>query len=140
MATTGRYPAFPERRSGYCGGVLIYDGDCAFCARSLGLARRLGATEPAQPWQALDLDAYDLTEADVTEAAWFIAEGVRARGHEAVARMLQSSTHASVRLVGRVVGSRLLRPIASRAYAWVAAHRHELPGGTAACAIDKGAA
>jgi predicted DCC family thiol-disulfide oxidoreductase YuxK len=120
--------------------VLIYDGDCAFCARSLGWARRLGATAPAEPWQALNLDAYDLTEADVTEAAWFIAEGVRARGHEAVAEMLMSSNHLLVRAAGRIVRSRLLRPLTSRAYAWVAGHRHQLPGGTAACSIDKGAA
>lgn len=113
--------------------MLIYDGDCAFCAKSLGWARKLGANAPAQPWQALDLAAYDLTEADVTEAAWFITDGVRARGHEAVAEMLMTSSHALVRLAGRLIGSRALRPLARRAYAWVAAHRHELPGGTAAC-------
>lgn len=119
--------------------MLIYDGDCAFCARSLGWARRLGATTPAQPWQFLDLNAYGLTETDVIDAAWFIADGVRARGHEAIAETLRTSTHAWVRALGRIVGSRAVRPVASRAYAWVAAHRHQLPGGTAACATKDAA-
>jgi predicted DCC family thiol-disulfide oxidoreductase YuxK len=116
--------------------VLIYDGDCAFCARSLGWARKLGATAPAQPWQMVDLAGYGLTEDDVSEAAWFIADGVRARGHEAIAEMLASSRHRVVRIAGALIGSRILRPFSSRAYAWVAAHRHQLPGGTAACSIQ----
>ena len=79
--------------------MLIYDGDCAFCVRSLGWARRLGATVEAQPWQSLDVGAYGLTEQDVTEAAWFITDDVRARGHEAIAETLKTSSDVSVRYI-----------------------------------------
>jgi predicted DCC family thiol-disulfide oxidoreductase YuxK len=115
--------------------LLVYDGDCGFCTRSLGWARALGATTPAQPWQALDLPTLGLAESDVTEAAWYLDGAVRLRGHEAIAAMLRSSTHLPVRLLGRLVGSRVLRPVGLRAYAWIAAHRYQLPGGTAACRV-----
>lgn len=117
--------------------MLIYDGDCAFCTRSVGWAQRLGATCPFRPSVAVDLEALGLTPADVDEAAWFVgSQGRLFRGHEAVAQALRTSRYLPVRLLGRITGARLLRPVGARAYAWVADHRHRLPGGTAACRID----
>lgn len=116
-------------------GILVYDGDCGFCMRSLGWARRLGATCPAQPWQALDLAALGLSQDDVVEAAWYVDGSRRWRGHEAIARTLMSSRHGVVRMLGRVVGSRVLRPVGTRVYAWVAHNRYRLPGSSEACAL-----
>jgi predicted DCC family thiol-disulfide oxidoreductase YuxK len=115
-------------------GLLVYDGDCGFCVRSLGWLRRLGGRCAAAPWQALDLAALDLTVEDVTEAAWYVEGERRWRGHEAVGRALESSTHRWARQLGRAVRSRALRPLAASAYSWVARHRGRLPGGAAACA------
>jgi predicted DCC family thiol-disulfide oxidoreductase YuxK len=107
--------------------VLIYDGECGFCRRSLGWARWLGATCAAAPYQQLELTAFGLTEAAAAEAAWFVAPGRRWRGHEAVAMVLRSSRLAPVRGAGRLLGSPLSRPVASRVYDWVAANRSRLP-------------
>lgn len=123
-------------RAAYAGGMLVYDADCGLCVRSLGWARRLGAECDAVAWQEADLDELGLSEQDVVDAAWFVTDHERFRGHEAVALTLQSSRHVPMRLLGRVVGSRLLRPVASRAYAWVAGNRHRLPGSSDACRID----
>jgi predicted DCC family thiol-disulfide oxidoreductase YuxK len=115
--------------------VLIYDGDCGFCQRSLGWARRLGATSPAQTAAETDLAAYGLTADDTLEAAWFVGDGLAYRGHEAIAMLLRSSRWAPVRWAGAAVGSRALRPVASRVYAWVATHRHLMPGDQV-CRVD----
>jgi predicted DCC family thiol-disulfide oxidoreductase YuxK len=114
-------------------GLLIYDGDCGFCRRCLDWGRRLGVEADAVAWQELDLAAHGLTERDAVEAAWFLAGRRRWRGHEAVARALRTSRHAAVRAAGVAVGSRLARPVAGPVYAWVARHRHRLPGGTPVC-------
>ena len=114
-------------------GLLIYDGDCGFCKRSLGWGRKLGVEAPAVAWQELDLAGHGLTEREVSEAAWFLEGEGRWRGHEAVAQALRTSRHAAVRALGVLVGSRIAGPIAAPAYAWVARHRHQLPGGTPVC-------
>ena len=116
--------------------MLVYDGDCGFCRRSLGWLRRLGATCAAQPWQATDLAAVGLTEDLAREAAWFVDGERTFRGHEAIGRALETSRWRGVRLLGRLLRSRALRPVAAPAYAWVAANRHRLPGRTDACRVD----
>jgi predicted DCC family thiol-disulfide oxidoreductase YuxK len=108
-------------------GTLIYDGNCGFCRRSLRQARSLGATCAAEPFQSVDLAACGLTEHEASAAAWYVAADHRWHGHEAVAMVLRSSRHLPVRWLGRAVGSRALRPLASRIYEWVAANRHRLP-------------
>ena len=109
--------------------MLIYDGDCGFCRRSLGWARRLGGRFEAVPAGSVDPVALGLTRQQLTEAAWFVDDDGRLhRGHEAIARVLTTSRWWPVRLAGRLVGSRVLAPLASRAYAWVADHRGRFPG------------
>lgn len=115
--------------------MLIYDGDCGFCVRSIGWARRLGVTCPAQPWQGTDLAAVGLTEAQTTEAAWYVDGSRLFRGHEAIARALRTSRWGVVRLAGRALGSRVVAPVAAPAYAWVARNRGRLPGASDACKI-----
>jgi predicted DCC family thiol-disulfide oxidoreductase YuxK len=116
--------------------VLIYDGDCGFCKRSLGWLIRLGATCDYQAWQRSDLAALGLTELDVTQAAWFVDGDRSWRGHLAIARALRSSRYAPVRLLGRVIGARVLGPVGRPLYRWVADHRHQLPGGSPSCTLD----
>lgn len=52
-------------------------------------------------------------------------------GHEAIAGALSHSRYYPVRLVGRGVGSSVMRPLAKRAYAAVARNRSRLPGSIA---------
>ena len=117
--------------------MLIFDGDCGFCRRSVGWARRLGATCEFRPSYAVDLAALGLTEEDAVAAAWFVGTGGQLfRGHEAVAQVLLGSRWAAVRVAGRLVASRVMWPVAGRVYQWVADHRGRLTGGGPTCSVD----
>ncbi|GAA2482700.1 DUF393 domain-containing protein [Terrabacter carboxydivorans] len=121
--------------------TLVYDADCAFCTRSVELLQRWvdrRARYDVRPWQALDLAAVGLTEQDCDAAAQFVdADGTVRAGHLAIASAL---THGAPgwRPLGHLVEVPGISWLAGRAYRWVAAHRHQLPGGTAACARPLG--
>ncbi len=86
------------------------------------------------PWQQLDLAAYGLTVERCTEEVQFVtADGSVLGGHEAIAGALR---HAAPpwRPLGWVVTAPGIGRLSATVYAWVAAHRYALPGGTAACA------
>ena len=117
--------------------ILVYDGDCGFCSRSVNWLRAvLPAFPRAEPWQAVDLAALGLSRAEVDEAVqWVGPDGYRAAGARAFAALLRYQPHAGLRLLGRVGDARTVRPVVAAAYRWVAAHRYRLPGGTPACAV-----
>jgi predicted DCC family thiol-disulfide oxidoreductase YuxK len=120
--------------------VLVYDADCAFCTRSAQFARRWvdrRGRYAVRPWQQLDLAALGLTPEQCDQAAQFVtATGQVRAGHRAVATAL---THGAPpwRPLGWLLQVPGVSWLAAGAYAWVAAHRHELPGGTAACRVDE---
>jgi predicted DCC family thiol-disulfide oxidoreductase YuxK len=117
--------------------VLVFDGDCGFCTRSAEWVVRLGCDVDIVPWQRFDLAAVGLT-AEEAAAKVRLVDGTRTwAGHEAIGHTLTASRHVAVRLLGRVVLTRVLAPFAARVYAWVSAHRHRLPGGTPACALPR---
>ncbi len=117
--------------------TLLYDQDCGFCARCVSVALRLGCDVRPSAWQAFDLTRIPMTPEVANSAAHLLLAGEVRSGHRAIAGTLRRSRYAAVRAAGRVVDARLLAPIAARGYAWVAAHRHQLPGGTAACALPR---
>jgi predicted DCC family thiol-disulfide oxidoreductase YuxK len=118
--------------------LLIFDGDCAFCTSSVDLLRRVVDRKQryaVEPWQRVDLSVFGLTEHDCLEAAQFVAaDGTVHSGHGAIAQALRHGAPG-----WRPVGWALTLPgidaLARWVYAWIAAHRHELPGGTPACAL-----
>lgn len=118
-------------------GTFLFDRDCGFCQRAVAFARdRLGARSRFRAWQDADLDALGLTPAQTDEAAWLVyPDGRRFRGGDAVAEVLLHGRPLT-RPVGRLMRLPLLRAVNRLAYRLVAANRHRLPGGTAACAID----
>jgi predicted DCC family thiol-disulfide oxidoreductase YuxK len=108
--------------------VLVYDGACGFCRRTVRWARAVGGRFDAVPSSDVDPGPLGLTRADLDAAAWWVErDGTLLRGHDAVARTLRTSRWLPVRLLGRLVGSRAAAPGARRAYAWVAAHRSRFP-------------
>lgn len=112
---------------------LIWDGDCGFCARSLGWMRDLGCTIPARPWQQVpDLAALGLTEAEVGESVWVLDGQRRYAGAAAIAMALGTSRHRAVRALAPVVRR---APGSEAAYRVVARNRHRLPGASGACAL-----
>ncbi|MER7443332.1 thiol-disulfide oxidoreductase DCC family protein [Micromonospora avicenniae] len=116
--------------------TFVYDGDCAFCTRCAEfIERHIPNSARVMPWQFADLTALGLTEAECDQAVqWVGADGVRAAGPDAIARLLGDSS-----LLWRVAGAALrfppVRAAAWPAYRWVARNRDRMPGGTAACAV-----
>ena len=113
--------------------TLVYDGDCGFCTTCVRAMRRLRIhPDVVIAWQHADLAALGLSPEQCQEKLqWVGDDGQHRSGHLAVAAVLRGPW--------RPVGLLLTAPgaswLAARAYAWVAAHRMSLPGGTPACAV-----
>jgi predicted DCC family thiol-disulfide oxidoreductase YuxK len=89
------------------------------------------------PWQFADLKALGLHAAQCRQAVqWVGADGTRAAGSDAFARLLREST-AGWRGLGWLLAVPPLRPLARVVYRWVAANRDRLPGGTPACSVRR---
>ncbi|WP_186526173.1 thiol-disulfide oxidoreductase DCC family protein [Leekyejoonella antrihumi] len=118
--------------------VLIFDGDCGFCTTAAAFARRhvsRSAQYAVAPWQELDLTAYGLTDKECTAAAQFIdARGRAHAGHLAIAAALRRGA-APWPPLGALLAAPGVRQPSKWIYAWVAAHRYAMPGGTPACAM-----
>jgi predicted DCC family thiol-disulfide oxidoreductase YuxK len=115
--------------------ILVYDGDCAFCARSVRLAEQLGTSAHSVPWQFTDLGAVGVTAARAQhEVLWVTPRGHVHGGARAVASLLVD-LGGGWRLLG--LASRLppLNWVARALYRLVATNRHRLPGGTDACGL-----
>ncbi len=117
--------------------VLVFDGDCAFCTTSARTGQRWLGLEHVEPWQFLDLESLQLTQAQCEEAVqWVDADGS--------VRSAQYAVIASLRHAGRVWGvlGRLMalpgiHQLSGVVYRWVARNRHRLPGGTPACQLPR---
>lgn len=118
--------------------ALLHDADCGFCVRSAGWVQRLGCDVEKVSWQDFEpLAAYGITP-EAASREIHLVDGDRVLiGHEAIATAMRRSRYAAVRGAGAVIGSRALRPVAARTYAWVADHRQLMPGGTATCSLDE---
>lgn len=116
--------------------ILIFDGDCAFCTRSVRVLERRIRRRPAiEAWQRLDLDSMGVTREECEAAVqWIAADGSRASGHIAVARTLIHGGKGWA-LLGRLLLLPGVSWLAGRVYAWIARNRHRMPGGTAECAL-----
>lgn len=117
--------------------VLVFDGDCGFCTHSARWAQTRFGLEHVQPWQALDLAEYGLTEQQCQSAVqWVDADGTASSGHEAVAAVLNQGGPAA-RAIGRIGLLPGVSTLAALAYRGVARIRHRLPGATDACRINQ---
>lgn len=87
-------------------------------------------------WQATDLAALGLTEADVTTAAyWIDDDGAAHRGHLGIAKALKTGS-LPWSLAGRVMETPPMSWVAAGAYRLIAKNRYRLPGSTDACRLD----
>lgn len=117
--------------------VLIYDGDCAFCNRSLQFGLKNLAWFPVyRAFQDLPNEAFGLRRADFESSIWLIGPSAKFAGHRAAAWILLQQKNPLHRLLGALI--ELAGPVSKFAYAWVAKNRHRLPGGTAACELSPG--
>lgn len=117
--------------------MLVFDGDCGFCSRYASwVEARLPPEIEVVPWQRVDdLSELGLRRPEVECAAWWVADGGRWGGGEAIARSLMA-IGGLWRWIGRLMLTRALRRLTQVAYRWVAANRHRFAGATPACGID----
>jgi predicted DCC family thiol-disulfide oxidoreductase YuxK len=114
--------------------VLVFDGECGFCARALGWLRladrhRLIDTVPYQ--HAGVPERLGLSRERCAESLhWRGEDGAVVSGAEAISAALAVALDARwpERLYRHTSGGQ------ERLYRWVAAHRHRLPGITPWCA------
>jgi predicted DCC family thiol-disulfide oxidoreductase YuxK len=111
------------------GGVLVFDGWCGFCTRSVLLLLRWDrrGRVRALPLQgARVLDRTRLTRAQALHEVWWIgADGTRRGGAAAVAGALAAVTGVPVVALYRLP---VLRWALDRGYRWVADHRRLFRG------------
>lgn len=115
--------------------ILIYDGDCGFCTRSVRWVERLPVRLRIVPWQEADLAALRITEARARHEVLLVdPTGHVSGGADAVAQVLK---HCRVpwSLMGSAMSAPGVRFAAERGYRWVADNRHRLPGATPACQL-----
>lgn len=111
-------------------GHLVYDADCGFCTRSATWL------DPAPvPWHSLDLAALGVTQATAdANAGWLVNGRITQLGAAAIAAALRAKG-GSARLLGVAMTVPGVRGLAGLVYPRIAANRHRMPGGTAACRI-----
>lgn len=116
--------------------VLVYDGDCGFCMRS---ALWLTAKGDAVARAAHTMDLSPADDARTRDAAgWMVEEEFRAWGAPAIAAALHRRG-GGARFLGTLLTLPLVDAAANRVYAWVARHRHRMPGGTSQCRVGPAA-
>ena len=118
-------------------GLMLNDADCGFCMRTARLVPRLGVDIEASTIQDVDLVALEV-DADraVLEMPYVRPDGQVDYGHRAFASILRTGP-LPWRVVGWLMTTALVEPLAIRAYRAVAQNRHRLPGGTAACSLEQ---
>lgn len=117
---------------------LIWDGDCAFCARCVGFIERRVKTEAKIiAHQKADLLKLGLTTEQCNAALqWVFRDSTTRSGSRAVAALLRSSNFGWA-ILGVAIDLPVVRLISSAIYKLIAKNRQHLPGGTAACALDE---
>jgi predicted DCC family thiol-disulfide oxidoreductase YuxK len=125
--------------------VFVYDGDCAFCSTCARFILRHVVKAESRTrvtaWQFADLKALGLTEAECdTAVQWVDDDGhgtrVKAAGPAAIAALLRTSG-GLWRGLGGLLETRPGLALAWPVYRWIARHRDQMPGGTAACALPQ---
>ncbi|MER5644906.1 DCC1-like thiol-disulfide oxidoreductase family protein [Streptosporangium sp. NPDC002524] len=117
--------------------LLVFDGDCGFCLKSLAWLRRRVAFWPETvSWQAADLDELGLTEETCAKAIQWIDEGEPPVGGALAFAALFRYQSGPIRHVGTAMRLAPLRCVAQVCYRLTARNRHRLPGATAACSIE----
>ncbi|TDB84897.1 DUF393 domain-containing protein [Actinomadura sp. KC216] len=116
--------------------VLVYDGDCGFCTSSVRfLERYVPVRAEIVPFQLADLDGLGTTvERAEHEVLWVDRLGRVSGGADAVGRLL-TDAGGGWRALGVVMRTVPVSWAAHAVYRLVAANRHHMPGGTAACSL-----
>ncbi|MGZ4639740.1 MAG: thiol-disulfide oxidoreductase DCC family protein [Actinomycetes bacterium] len=113
--------------------VLLYDGACGFCTRSVEAAiARLDVDADYEPFQTADLTSLGVSRAEAAHSVqWVAPDGRIGHGSDAAARLLVANGGAWS-LLGRLLLAPPASWVAEVVYRAVARSRHLLPGVTPA--------
>lgn len=115
--------------------ILLFDGDCGFCTRSARWGQERFGLDHVEPWQAVDLEDYGVTEEACRQAVqWVDEDGTVSAGYKAVAAVLARGG-VIARSVGRFATLPGVSFVSDGMYRGVARIRHRLPGSTEACRL-----
>lgn len=122
--------------------MLLYDGDCGFCSRSVRWLQTGRRPVNVAPYQQVDLDDYGLTTAQLDEQAYWVGEGspVGEGGEEspvggaAAVGMALRAAGGGRGVLGRMLLVRPVSAVARVVYRLVARNRHRLSR-TGSCAL-----
>ena len=108
--------------------VFLYDGECAFCMRTVRwLQKHLPVQPQLQPWQGSDLAALGVAEAEASHSVqWIEPSGRVSGGATAVARLLVSNG-GRLAVLGRLMLVPPVSWVAAVVYRLVAKYRRHLP-------------
>lgn len=118
-------------------GILVYDGDCGFCTKSVEwLARRNLLGYPAKPWQSFDQGDLPVTpEVLQTQVVLDRTGHAPLGGADAFAACAKASS-SPWRWVGGIMALPVVRSLAQAVYRAVARNRYRMPGSSGACRLD----
>lgn len=119
--------SFPEIRiqPAPARGVLIYDGECGFCSRSVRLLERF-ARQPFEKRRSREISTALPDEVARTVAGqmlWLEPDGTIWGGSQALVRALRATGWPALAFV---LGNPVLRPVTRAVYRLVARLRHRL--------------
>ncbi|WP_092597140.1 thiol-disulfide oxidoreductase DCC family protein [Actinopolyspora xinjiangensis] len=115
--------------------VLIYDGDCGFCTRSVRLADGLPVRVRSVPWQEAELERLGVPEQRARREVVLVDESHRLHGGAAAVAALLRHCRGPWRFAGAILAAPVVRTLAEGVYRLVADNRHRLPGETPACRL-----
>jgi predicted DCC family thiol-disulfide oxidoreductase YuxK len=115
--------------------ILIFDGDCGFCTRSVNVLKRLPIHAEVTAYQFTDLELYGTTPERANHELLLVDPTGRIHGGaQAVARLLLTAGGIYT-AAGWALRTPPIRWIAAGVYRLIANNRQRMPGGTAACAL-----
>lgn len=116
------------------GGLVVFDGNCGVCTRSVRLLKRLDRRSRLTyaPFQDSGvLATASVTEEQAASQVWFREDSKLTGGAEAVSRMLDVAL--GIHFFGIVHHIPGIKQLQNWVYRWVAANRYRLPGMTPWC-------
>lgn len=114
------------------GGLLLWDGGCGFCSRSVALLQRIARSPvPVSPVQAhVDSLNAQAVRAAQDQVLWVDPAGAISAGVEAVSHALRAAGRP---WLGAVLALPVVRTVAAAIYRLIARNRHRLGGSGGAC-------
>lgn len=114
--------------------LVLYDADCGFCTSSIAALQgpAFRAQIHAVAWQEADLAAHGLAAEQCQERLHVVDGSNVFAGAAAIASILRTA-RLPWRLTSRVMTTPGIAWLSERVYDLVARHRHQMPGGSAAC-------